>query len=464
MALKDRVKKAIEDKRLQETLGQVMSHFRENREKRISEIPYWEEWRERLSNLKEEVLERWDELHRLAGESLRKKGIEVFYARDAEEARRIVEEIAEKNKVKSVVKSKSMVSEEIGLNSLLESKGIEVTETDLGEFIVQLAGESPFHIVAPALHKKKEEVQRLFRDKLGVEVSSEISQLTLVARRYLRERFLQADMGITGANFVVANTGKIVIVENEGNARMCVTYPRIHVAIVGEEKLIKDLEDLALFLPMLTISATGQRLTSYVNILGGPDKFEGPEKRYLIFLDNGRREILKDGELRVILKCIRCAACLNICPIYNKIGGHAYGWVYSGPIGSLLTYKLKGSDPGSELPFLSTLCGACDEVCPVKIPITRTLLLLRRRITEGKEQEGPKSGERFIFWLWSKVLSSPSFYRRTSTLLRKVKSILGFNRWRKHHLPPLRDWSKERDFPPLSEKTFLDGVEGDGKG
>lgn len=456
---RERAQKALKDARLRETLREVMPHFREERVKKISEVPDWEMRRDRASQIKEEVIRKWEEYHRLADEALKKRGIKVFHARDGKEARKIIGKIAKGHHVKKIVKSKSMVSEEIELDSYLEGLGMEVTETDLGEFIIQLAGEKPFHIIAPAVHKKAREISRLFQKKLGLDVGEGIIDITDAARKVLKKRFLEADMGITGSNFVVAETGTLAIVENEGNARMCVAYPRVHVAIVGEEKLLPRFTDLGLFLPLLTISATGQRMTSYVMLLGSPyeKKINNPKERYVIFLDNGRSKILKDRELWPLLKCIRCGACINVCPIYNKIGGYAYGWVYSGPIGAVFNYGILGPERAGELPFASTLCGACDNVCPVKIPITKILLEERRRSSElfRKARGRPGFAERAIFSLWSYLMSHPGLYGLFSTPIRKILRFFGFGSWRRHHLPPFRQWSRERDFPPLSKETFL---------
>jgi len=328
-------KKAVSDSRFIETLGEVMPHFREERIKKIGEIPDWEERRERASKVKEEVIKNWGKYHNLADSNLKKRGIKVFHAKDIREAQEIVGDIAKKHGVKRVVKSKSMVSEEIELNPYLESMGIDVTETDLGEFIIQLAGERPFHIVAPALHRKAREVSLLFKEKLRIDVGERIEDITDAARKVLKKRFLEADMGITGSNFVIAETGTLSIVENEGNARLCATYPRVHVAIVGEEKILPRFSDLGLFLPLLTISATGQRMTSYVMLLGGPHEggVNGPKERYVIFVDNGRSKLLRDPELWPLLKCIRCGACINVCPTLTRLEAMHTGGSILDPLG-----------------------------------------------------------------------------------------------------------------------------------
>ena len=296
-------------------------------------------------------------------------------------------DLAKARGVKIATKSKSMVSEEIGLNRLLIEEGIEPVETDLGEYIIQLSDETPYHIIAPAIHKSREDVSELFHEKLNTPRLREITDMTSEARRQLREKFINAGMGITGGNFLVAETGTLVLVTNEGNGRMCTSMPKIHVAIVGMEKIVPSMEDLGMFLRLLIRSATGQRLSSYVTTVTGPrqaDDEDGPEEFHLVIVDNGRSRLLADPELRETLYCLRCGACLNACPVYRKVGGHAYGWVYSGPIGAIVSPMLTNLSDAKDLPYASSLCGACREACPVNINIPRILLYLRKELTEGK--------------------------------------------------------------------------------
>src|SRR5512136_1428655 len=294
--------------------------------------------------------------------------------------------IAREHDVKRVVKAKSMASEEINLNQALAEAGMQALETDLGEYIVQLAGEMPSHIIVPAVHLTKEGIASLFHEKLGVEAPAEPTALTAIARARLREEFLAADMGLSGANFMVAETGTIVLVTNEGNGRMCTTLPPVHVAIAGIDKVVPDMQSLTVLLKLLARSATGQKISTYTSFIRGPRSSaeeNGPQEFHLILLDNGRTRILQDEVTRETMLCIRCGACLNVCPVYNHVGGHAYGWVYSGPIGAILSPQLLGTKVARELPFASSLCGACADICPVKIPIPSILLQLRHRIAEG---------------------------------------------------------------------------------
>lgn len=322
-------------------------------------------------------------------------GVRVHWAADAAEARDIVAGIARGCAARIVVKGKSMISEEIGLNPALEEAGqqwggVEVWETDLGEFIVQLAGEAPSHIIAPAIHKSREQVAALFRDKLGLELTGEesIPELTLIARRALREKFLAADLGITGVNLAIAATGSVVLVENEGNIRMSTTCPPVHVAVMSLEKVVATPQDAADVLRALPRSATGQRMSSYVSVLTGPKRgvdADGAREMHLVILDNGRSRVLADPALAEILLCFRCGACVNACPVYQTIGGHAYGWVYSGPIGAVLASALLPAQDAPDTPYGCTGCGACRRACPLGIDHPRMLLALRRRVAEGRK-------------------------------------------------------------------------------
>jgi L-lactate dehydrogenase complex protein LldF len=387
-------KKALKDGHLQQALQNLGAHIQVMRNSAFSLLDNPEGLREQAHNIKRETLDRLDEYLEHLEKNVMRLGGQVHWARNASEARRLIETIALDKGVKTVVKGKSMVTEEIALNKGLIARGIEVSETDLGEFIIQLAGEPPSHLIGPALHKTKEQIAELFSEKLGAKPMEDPQEMTTFARNALRQRFLDADMGITGVNFAVAETGSIVLFENEGNIRLSTTLPKIHVAVMGIEKVIPSLDDLDVFLKLLPRSATGQKLSSYISIITGPKRDgerDGAEEFHLVILDNGRSRILADEDLKETLYCIRCGACLDFCPVYLKIGGHSYGWVYSGPIGSILTPQLTNRKQAFQLPYASTLCGVCAEVCPVKINIPKILIALRQRYVEDSEWGKPNS-------------------------------------------------------------------------
>ena len=353
-----------------------------------------------------------------------------------------------------------MVSEEIRLNHALADIGVEAVETDLGEYIIQLAQETPFHIIAPAMHKTRQDVSHLFADKIDRPNLVEIEDMAKAARETLREKFLQADMGITGANFLVAETGTLVIVTNEGNGRVCTSVPRIHVALTGMEKVIPSLEDLAVFLRLLPRAATGQRMTSYVSFISGPRRSQdedGPEEFHLVIVDNGRSRLLRDPELRESLYCIRCGACLNVCPVYRKVGGHAYGWVYPGPIGAVISPVLVGLREAKDLPYASSLCGACREVCPVKINIPHMLLRLRSRLMEGSAPEERKVTlwEKLLARGYYRLMGSPAMLSLAHRLGRLMQVPLARSgKIRSIPIPPFSRWTRHRDLPALPPKSF----------
>ncbi len=452
---------AVKDPKIQTALGRVMGHFVEARGHAIEEFApeSWEQMRERASAIKAHTLENLDYYLELVDRSVQRNGGHVHFAADAAEANRIVVDIAKRIGAKRAIKSKSMVSEEMGLNEVLESEHIEPVETDLGEYIIQLAHETPFHIIAPAMHKSREEVSDLFHDWLKTAPTDDIRQLCMIARSALREKFTTAEIGITGANFVVAETGTVVLVTNEGNGRMTTSVPKVHVAISGIEKVLPAIEDVALFLRLLPRSATGQRITSYNSFISGPrasSDEDGPEEFHLILVDNGRLKLLEDPEFREALKCIRCGACLNACPVYRKVGGHAYGWVYSGPIGAIVTPMMTGIKDAKDLPHASTLCGSCRDVCPVKIDIPKLLLKLRQREVGGQAGERSTTWtERLLMRRWRSAVQTRAALERSASLGRFLQGpIKRRNRIRKLPVPVLGGWTKARDFPPLAPKSF----------
>lgn len=451
---------ALKNQNLQKALVNATDRFRTVRETATKEFKGWENLREKAREIKKNTLEHLNQYLEILEENVKRSGGTVHWAKDGNEACSIILDIAHRNNVKSVVKSKSMATEEIELNHAFEGVGIKVVETDLGEYIVQLAKERPSHILAPAIHKTKNDIAKLFREKLNTLPNLEPEQLTWVAREKLREEFLRADMGVSGVNFAVAETGTIVIVENEGNARLCTTVPRIHVALMGIEKIIPRFEDLAIFMNILPRSASGQKMSTYVSFITGQKRkgdLDGPEQFHLVIMDNGRSEILIHEETRETLYCIRCGACLNVCPVYRKVGGHSYGWIYSGPIGAILTPQLLGIDKAPDHPFASSLCGACKDVCPVKIDIPKVLLELRGRIKNGTREDGSaKAGfvERLAERLWRFSMEHKRIYGLVCLL-----SYVGQKPWLRdgklRSLPfPFSRWTKHRDFPAVSKTPF----------
>ncbi|MDW8296965.1 MAG: LutB/LldF family L-lactate oxidation iron-sulfur protein [Raineya sp.] len=402
--------------------------------------------RERASYLKTETINHLGELLLDFEENFTKRGGKVIWAENAQSALASIEKICQKYKAKSVVKSKSMTTEEIHLNEFLERKVIEPVETDLGEFIVQLAGQKPYHIVTPAMHLSKKDIADIFVEKLRIQPTDDAQELTLTARRILREKYLEAEIGITGGNFLIADVGAVAITENEGNARMATTFPKVHIAIVGIEKVIPKLEHLDLFWHLLATSGTGQKITVYNSIFFGPrqaEELDGPDEMYVILLDNGRTRLLADVEKREALNCIRCGACLNACPVYKNIGGHSYNTTYSGPIGSVITPHLVGMKEYKHLSFASSLCGACSAVCPVKIPIHNLLLLNRKQSVEEKQST---FWERLGFRLWKKAMLSRKLMDFFSA---KTK-----NKWLKRLFG--KTWGKRRIMPQIAEKSFAE--------
>ena len=466
--------KALGDQQLKSALDNATSLIGERRAAAVANVPNWEELREHARLLKAEVIDHLDEYLGEFVQRAEEAGIIVHFARTPAEAHEIFLEIAKApddgaEHSRTVVKSKSMVAEEIGLNEVLEDAGLEPIETDLGEYIVQLAKEPPSHIIVPAIHKSKADIARLFEQELGIEPTTDEKELTAVARRILRRSFAEAELGISGVNFAIAETGSILILENEGNIRLTTSLPRIHVALMGIEKVIPRFEDLEVFLRILPRSGTGQHLTSYQSILTGPKRRptdDGPQEVHIVVLDNGRSAMLSERVTRQTLNCIRCGACLNACPVYQQIGGHAYGSVYPGPIGAILTPQLAGLDQAAQLPYASSLCGACRDVCPVKIDIPQVLLHLRAKIAENRELPGrpgkraPARGwpERFAFRLWSWTMRSPwrnewsarlsGPFQRLVLSSPRLLALVG------RAIPPLRAWTTARELRPPARRSF----------
>ena len=451
-------RKAVEklgDEKLQQALNKLQSKFVDGRAAAIAELPNFNEIRDAAADIRERVVTQLDDYLRRFEQEATARGAEVHWAENVEEANRLVADIARRHHVHRIAKSKSMVSEECALNEHLESEGFDVIETDLGEYILQLAKEPPSHIVAPVVHKSKEEISDLFEEKHRRTRTTEITELCREAREVLRPKFLAAEMGISGANFIIAETGSVLIVTNEGNGRLVTTLPRVHVAITGIEKVVPTLEDATTLLRLLPRSATAQSITNYVSILTGTrgqNDTEGAEHFHIILLDNSRSRLL-GTELQPMLRCIRCGACMNHCPVYQNIGGHAYGWVYPGPMGSVLTPAFVGLENALDLPNASTFCGQCAVVCPVKIPLPDLLRHLRTRQVKQGLRPWP---ERVALRIWSWVAQRPSVYGLLSRLAVRMLRLAGGKEKRLHYLPGVSGWTKGRDLPAPAGRTFRD--------
>lgn len=418
----------------------------------VEAYPAFEEMRDRARQIRLHTLAHLDDYLARFADSVERIGGSVFFAADAAEANQHITRLASDRGVRLAVKVKSMVTEEIELNHALAKAGVEVLETDLGEFIVQLSGDRPSHIIAPVLHKTRREVGELFREKLGVAYTEDPFELNAIARAYLRPRFLSADIGFSGANFAVAETGSIVTVTNEGNGRLSTTAPRIHVAVVGMERVVPTLPDLMVMLEVLARSSTGQRLTSYTNIITGPRRPgdpDGPDELHVVILDNGRSGVMASTASE-ILACIRCGACLNVCPVYRSVGGHAYGGVYSGPVGAVLTPVLVGAEGWSDLPYASTLCGACREVCPVGIDIPRMLSDLRSEYLEdaGFGWLGPGMAA------YTRAATHPASWRAFLAAGGLAARTAGRSGWIEKLPFHAGNWTEGRDLPAPATQSF----------
>ncbi len=411
----------------------------------------WSGARQSAAEIKWEAVNHLDRYLTELVSKLEARGTKVHWASTGQQARDIILGIIREKNAKSVVKSKSMTSEEIHLNEALESAGLHVVESDLGEFIVQLRKEPPYHIVFPAMHLTRQEISELFARELGSEPTNSPEELTMIARRVLRQKYVSADIGFTGANFAVAETGMISITENEGNARLTAALPKVMITLLGIEKVIPRLEDLALFLPMLSTVGTGQAITCYNSFYGGPrqpGEPDGPEEFHVVLLDNHRTELLADAEQRDALHCIRCGGCLNVCPVFRNVGGHTYGTTYSGPIGSVITPHLRGLQDWKHLSYASSLCGACTDICPVKIDLHHHLLQNRRNASARK----PSFVEKWAFRMFAWIVNRPGIYnfaKRVGRVGQKLHPVVKGTR-----LDPAYAWTRTRDLPPIAPQTF----------
>ncbi|GBC61311.1 iron-sulfur cluster-binding protein [Desulfonema ishimotonii] len=454
---------ALKDKILQNALAGVQGRLGPGTAATYQNLPEGPELRQTAHEIRERAIENLDILLERLAENVRKNGGHVFFAETAQEATDYCLKVARRFDVKRVVKGKSMVTEEIGLNPAMEALGIEVNETDLGEYIVQLAGEHPFHIIAPAIHKTRQQVGALFAEKLGIPYTDDPPELTRAARKALREKFLSADMGVSGCNLACAETGHITTVSNEGNIRMSTTLPRVHVAVMGMERVVANLEDHDILFRLLSRGAAAQKLggcVTYIGGPGGPEFPDGPEEFHLVILDNGRSRILADPDFREMLCCIRCSACLNVCPVYGKIGGHAYGYPYCGPVGAVVTPLMVGISRAKDLCLGETLCGACQQACSVNINLPRMIRELRARLAEGDPKWDVKPvsrAEKLVYSAWSMLVRHPRLYDLFLRLAAAGQKVLPRKNGMIRRLPgPAGGWTRTRDIRPVSGERFRD--------
>jgi len=460
----DAADEALADENLQGILTRLGDLLGQKNRDAWAALPNSDLVRSRARAIKDATLADLDKHLETLEASVLARGGKVYWADDGDAACRAILDIIQSHGATKVVKSKSMTNEEIHLNKALEAEGIETIETDFGEYIIQVAGHRPSHIVGPALHLTANDVAEILNTVSETPLSSHPPELTAFARRKLRNYFAQAEVGITGVNFAIAETGTIVLISNEGNARLTTSLPKIHIAVMGIEKVIPQLADLPVFLKVLARAATGQKLSIYTSVITGartPEELDGPDEFHLIILDNGRSKIL-GGPLRESLFCIRCGACLNACPVYRSVGGHAYGGVYSGPIGAVLTPLYDGLSENHHLPHVSSLCGACQAACPVKIAIPDMLLKLREKLHE--EPGGISWIERISYGFWARAMRSPRMYRLATWLATRT-----IGRWKRNdpwlrRLPGgLHGWTKQRDFPAPASERFRDWWEKEGR-
>lgn len=452
---------AVSNAQMRRNMRHATSTIRDKRLRVVREVPEWEELRSEAAAIKDHTLENLEHYLLQLEDAVSHAGGQVHWARDATEACDIVAKIANKHQATEVIKVKSILTDEIDLNRELELKGIRAVETDLAELIVQLGDDKSSHILVPAIHKNRSEIRDLFRKMLGADLpTDEPKALAEVARMYLRQKFMTTKVAVSGANFGVAETGTICVVESEGNGRMCLTMPQVLITLMGIEKLVPTFKDLDVFLRLLPRSSTAERMNPYTSFWTGVHDGDGPGEFHLVLLDNGRTEILADRVGRQTLRCIRCSACLNVCPVYERTGGHAYGSVYPGPIGAILTPQLLGmhNENANSLPFASSLCGACYDVCPVKINIPGVLIYLRNRIVREK----PRGFEAIAFRVLAWIMSDSHRFERAIQIGRVFQRFLAKG-GKIGSLPgPLAGWTLARDMRPLPKLSFREWAKGEG--
>ncbi len=456
-AFKSNVKRALADKQLQRAMGNVKVGFVKKRSAARDKLPEFDQLRDQARDIKDHTLEYLDLYYEIYEQKVREAGGKVHWAATAEDARDIILKICQAHDAKTVTKGKSMIAEEIALNEHLEAAGITPVETDLGEYIIQLRNEPPSHIIGPAIHLNRDQVEASFRrahDHLPDERSlDEVSELVDEARQVLRQKYIDADVGITGANYLVAETGTSIIVTNEGNGDLTQSLPKVHIVCTSLEKLVPTLEDVSTILRVLARSATGQEFSTYTTLSTGARREgdpDGPEEYHVVILDNGRSDML-GTEFQDMLRCIRCGACMNHCPVYHSVGGHAYGWVYPGPMGSVLTPTLIGVDKAGHLPNASTFCGRCEAVCPMHIPLPKMMRHWRER--EFEHHLTPRT-VRTSLGIWAFLARRPALYHLASSVFIRALKLLAFGRSRLKSVPLAGGWTRHRDLPMPEGRTF----------
>ena len=451
-----RARQALQDDFLRSAVRFTADRLRSKKHATTAEFGHWEQWRERGREIREHTIAHLDYYLKQFADHVRQAGGHVYYAKDASEAVKSVMDIVLQKQAKSVVKAKSMVSEEIHINRHLIDAGLDVVETDLGEYIIQLAGETPSHIIIPAIHKNRQQIKELFTADGATDLTTETKVLAGYARRRLREKFLQADVGITGCNFGIAESGTVVLFTNEGNADMVANLPKTHIVLMGMERVLPSFADLEVIANLLPRSATGQKITTYMSMITGPRRIgelDGAQELHVIILDNGRSRQLGDPDFQEVLHCIRCGACLNVCPVYRHIGGHAYGSIYPGPIGAVLSPLLNDGEQYADLPFASSLCGACSEACPVKIPLHDMLVKLRqRKVSKGHSP----ALERIMFKGFKTVFGNHRRYRLMMRTGRTMQKPLVKEDHITSTFGPLSKWTATRHAPSMAKKSFRD--------
>ncbi|MGR6981312.1 LutB/LldF family L-lactate oxidation iron-sulfur protein [Testudinibacter sp. P27/CKL/0425] len=450
---KERLNDEIHNGVMRKAVVMAQERIGANRQKMVDELGHWEEWREQAKAIRNHVLENLDAYLYQLSEKVTANGGQVYFANTAQDATDYIKRIALQKQAKKVVKSKSMVTEEIGLNHVLEAENIQVIESDLGEYILQLAGDKPSHIVVPAIHKDRHQIRKVLHEKLGYQGEATPEEMTLFIRQAIRKDFLEADIGISGCNFAVAETGSVCLVTNEGNLRLATTLPKTHIAVMGMERLAPTFEEVDVLITLLARSAVGARLTSYNTWLTGPrlaGETDGPEEFHLVIVDNGRSKAL-GSEFNDILRCIRCGACLNVCPAYRQMGGHSYGSIYPGPIGSVLSPILGGYEDFKDLPYACSLCTACNQVCPVKIPLANLLLKHRGKMVE---QGITPTLEKLSVRMFTLANNHPTLWKVGMNIGAKLSKKLIKNGKAPINVGAISEWTKARDLPEAEGESF----------